>query len=375
MSKGKPTQLSHSKVSKYQTCGVAYKYHYIDKLRPKVHSAALVFGSAIDIALNSILVPDGRDPEALFEKTFTTTTVNDIEVYVPTFKDLVYQNNDFDGDLLIEDDYQTIAKEFTETHVTQHSGYLEIYQGLKKRKSESGFDSLTDREKELFNLMNWLCLRRKGLLMLRAYRKKVMPKIERVHAVQKKVSLVNDEGDSVIGYVDLIADVKDIGTVILDNKTASMEYAEGAVLTSPQLSLYVHMLEEEYSTRKAGYIVMRKSVIKNRKKVCSKCSNDGSGGRHKTCDAVVDGKRCNGEWNETIDPDIHIQFLVDEIPKKTEEIVLENFDNTNAAIKNGVFTRNFNSCTNHFGGLCPYYAKCYMDKDDGLVDLKKKEDE
>jgi hypothetical protein len=63
------------------------------------------------------------------------------------------------------------------------------------------------------------------------------------------------------------------------------------------------------------------------------------------------------------------------VPRKTEEIVLENFDNTNEAIKSGVFTRNFNSCTNHFGGLCPYYKRCFFGDDTGLVDMKKDKDQ
>jgi hypothetical protein len=353
------------------TCGESYRLHYIEKIRPKVHSAALVFGSAIDAALNVLLVPDGRDPEALFEKTFTETDINGVQVYVPTYADLVYQTNDFDPDLLTEIDYQIIEEKFKETHPARNTAYLEIYQALKKRKSESGFDSLDNTEKALFNLINWLCMRRKGLLMLQAYRKKVLPKIEKVHATQKYVALTNSEGDSVVGYVDLIADIKDIGTVILDNKTASMEYDKDSVLTSPQLSLYVHMLEAEYNTRKAGYIVMRKTIIKNRKKVCNKCGHDGSGGRHKTCDAIVDNKRCNGEWTETIDPDVYIQFITDTIPEQTEKIVLENMDTANEAIKSGHFTRNFNSCHNFYGSRCPYFQKCYYGNDKDLIDMKK----
>jgi len=367
-------KLSHSALGKYQSCGEAYRLHYISRIRSKYQSAALAFGSAIDAALNELLLPTGKEAEVLFNEQFTNAYINNKAVYLPTCIEVVYQNNDFDSDLLIEDDYKDIEEAATKNTIDRHTDYLEIYNLLRDKKSKTGFDGLTVKERTLYNLMNWLCLRRKGLLMLSAYRKKVLPKLTKVHAVQKQVSLKNTEGDSVTGYVDLIADVEGEGRVILDNKTSSMEYDKDAVLTSAQLSLYVHMLEEEYKTRKAGYIVMRKSIIKNRKKVCSKCGHNGSGGRHKTCDALVDGKRCNGEWNETIDPDVHIQFIVDEIPPQTERIVLENFDATNEAIKAGHFTRNFNSCHNSFGSKCVYFDLCYRSKMNGLVDLNKGED-
>lgn len=317
------TRLSHSAIGKYATCPKAYEYHYIQKLRPVVHSAALVFGSAIDAALNELLLPTGKTAEDIFIKEYTTTEINGKDIYVPTYETLVYQTGDFDGDLLTGDDVKILQDEAEKDIIERHPDYLEVYDSLRKRKSEKGFDSFSLKEKRLFNLMNWLVMKHKGMLMLQAYRKKVIPKLNTVYKVQHKISMSNSEGDEIIGYVDLIADVKGYGVVILDNKTSSMEYDASSVLTSPQLSLYMHILEEEYKTRKAGYIVMRKSIIKNRKKVCSVCGHDGSGKAHKTCDALIEGKRCHGAWNETIDPDVHIQFIVDEIPKQTEAIVLE----------------------------------------------------
>ena len=63
------TTLSHSQIGRYQMCPKSYEYYYIQKLRPKVHSASLVFGSAIDNALNALLTGQ-ESPEALFEKSF-----------------------------------------------------------------------------------------------------------------------------------------------------------------------------------------------------------------------------------------------------------------------------------------------------------------
>lgn len=363
------TKLSHSQTAKYQQCPKSYQYHYIDKLRSNVTSAALLFGSALDSALNVVLLNDvDNQAEVDFEKAFTNGDINGVRVYIPTSTQVVYANNDFDADLLSQEDYSKASEILGGKYGTQASDILENYKTLKDKKSQKG---LSGDDLIFHNYLNWLCARQKGLLMLAAYRKKVIPKITKVHEVQKYVSLTNESGDSIIGYVDLIADIKGHGTVILDNKTSAREYAEDSVLTSPQLALYMHALHEQYQTRKAGYIVLRKNIMKNRKKVCNTCGYDGSGARHKTCSNVVNGVRCVGEWVETFDFDIFIQFIIDEIPEQTESIVLENTDIINEAIKTGIFPRNLNTCNNYYGGKCAYFDLCYKNKPTGLI---KKED-
>lgn len=362
--------ISHSKVSKYLLCPQAYAYHYIDKIRPTGTTGALLFGSALDNALNLVLKKESG-AEVMFEKSFTNVKINDKETYLPTSIEVVYANADFDSDLLTEEDYSFIKDQVQKGSISERGDILEGYKDLSNQKKDCGFDSFDDEEKAFFNLMNWLSMRRKGYLMLDAYRRKVMPKIEKVHAIQEYIELTNEAGDKVIGYVDLVADIKGMGTVILDNKTSAREYASDSVLTSPQLSLYMHALEEKYSTRKAGYIVMMKTIMKNRKKVCKSCGFDGSGSRHKSCNNEIDGKRCGGDWEETIKPDCYIDIITDDIPKKTEELVMENIDQVNENIKCGRFYKNLNSCTNFFGGNCPYLSLCYRGQMSGLKDFKK----
>lgn len=365
------TKISHSAVTKFQLCAKSYEYHYVKKIRPNVTSGALIFGSAFDNALNVLLMDQGRDAYAEFDKTFRFTKINDTDTYVPTAVNVVYANADFDADLVSSEDAEFLKTEITKILGKETSNYLELYDSLKTRKRADGFDSLSFDEKRVYNLCNWVCLRRKGHLMLDVYKRKVMPRIKKVHAIQEYVKLDNGAGDVLTGVVDLVAEIDGHGTVILDNKTSSMDYEADSVITSPQLSLYVHCLEAKYKTRKAGYIVLKKQVMKNKKKVCSVCGHDGSGGRHKTCDNTVNGSRCGGAWNETIDPDIYVQVIVDSIPAKTEEIVLENIDVINESIKCGSFHRNLNSCTNYWGGNCPYLGLCYRGDMTGLTDLEK----
>lgn len=341
-------RLSHSQVSKYTMCPKSYEYHYIKRLRPKLNPASLIFGSALDSGLNELLLPTGRTPEEVFIETFTS--VNGVSV-----KDNInytYAASDFDGELLPE-----LSDEDAAT--------MSI---LKEKKTKYGLEGLTEEERVFFNGWHWESLKVKGLLMLQAYRTKVLPLIEKVIAVQVPIDLTNGD-DSITGFIDFIAEIKGHGTCLLDNKTSSIEYAKDSVIVSPQLALYKHAVQHLYPINKAGYVVMRKQVVKNRNKICSKCGYDGSAARHTTCPNTIEGKRCGGSWNETISPDINIQIILDEIPTKTENLVLDNYDVVNHAIKSGIFPRNLHTCNNVFGGQCPYYKLCYKDSTEGLEEV------
>ena len=126
------------------------------------------------------------------------------------------------------------------------------------------------------------------------------------------------------------------------------------------------MNQHKYKTKKAGFIVLSKNIIKNKTKTCIKCSFDGTGGKHKTCSNEINGKRCNGEWSETFSPEANVQFIIDEIPQQTEDLVLDNIDDINVAIKTNHFTRNLQSCNSNFGP-CDYIGYCYRGSMHGLV--------
>ena len=68
----KKNKLSHSQVSRYGLCPKSYEFHYVRKIRTSVMSAALVYGSALDSALNQLLLPEENkgSPESVFESEF-----------------------------------------------------------------------------------------------------------------------------------------------------------------------------------------------------------------------------------------------------------------------------------------------------------------
>ena len=60
-----PPHLSHSRINRYLLCPEQYRLYYIEKLRPRRFSAALVFGQAIHQALAAFF-RTGTDAAAAF---------------------------------------------------------------------------------------------------------------------------------------------------------------------------------------------------------------------------------------------------------------------------------------------------------------------
>jgi hypothetical protein len=338
----KPIRLSHSAVSMHSQCGYKYKLHYIDRLRPIKQGSALVFGSAMDLALNELIISkDLAKAEAIFDKNMHFAKINDEIVHVPESRNIKYSKADLDTEILTPDD-------------------------LKLNKDP-----------------NWLSLRRKGLILLKAYQEQVLPKIKEVICLQKEINLQNEDGDTVIGFLDLAVIWEDGKRYILDNKTASRRYDENAVEQSQQLSLYFHAEQEEMKLDGAGFIVMLKEINKNRKKICAVCGFDGSGTRYKTCnneilhkhpalvDDAVEG-RCDGEWIHSINPTGDIQILLGKVSPQMEDTVINTFDEACTGIKSGVFEKNLNSCFNPYP--CAFRKWCLNGDGSELLQLPEREE-
>lgn len=365
-------RLSHSAVSKFQHCPKSYNFHYNKKIRTSVSKAALCFGTALDRSTGELLKGESlKKAKDNFDYNWRFQDVNGTRVYLPTHAELVYAKSDFDKDLLNEEDCLKIERT------------KEAILSLVSKREEKGFESLSKEEKIITNQAFWFCLQKKGHYMLEAFKKKVMPRLTNVLSTQESISIKNDDGDEVIGYIDLVSEVKGYDSpVILDIKTSAMRYDEDdAVIFSPQLSLYMHAVGEKYNTRLAGFIVLNKQLLKNKVKTCKVCKYVAeSGSRHKTCSNEIPGGhgqpptiRCNSEWDEVIDPEVYVQFLVEEIPLATEELVLNNISDINTAISTGNYTANLSSCLNSFGSKCEFLNLCYYGKMDGLVDTTKKD--
>jgi len=288
------TKISQSAYKKYTTCPKMYDYHYNVKLRPTGTSSSLLFGTAMDEALNALLLKTG-DPYEVFKSNLTYEMCSDIE----------WHKDDLDERLF-----------------SPHQ-----IQALRGRAMD---------------YKTWASLRVKGRLIIDKYISDIYPLINQVHSVQGEL-------DGRRGFIDVIADIEGYGKVLIDHKTSSRPYKPNAVTGDVQLTLYCHEMDID----QAGFIVLNKGIKYN--KECIKCKKM-SYGSHRTCNDHVNGVRCRGDFN--YEPEAFIQLMVDFVPKEAKAMVAASFEQIERCISEKSFPMNLTSCRAYFGKDCPYINKC-----------------
>lgn len=286
-------------------CPRMYKLHYVDRLRPKGTTSALVFGNAIDEALNALLLKTG-DPIKVFQKHFTWEDC----------KDVTWFDADYDPEL------------FTKEQINKLTGKSTAY-------------------------MSWACLRVKGRMLIEQYIEQIIPLIEEVHHVQLQTQRP--------GFIDAVVTLRKHGTVLIDHKTSSKFYKRDSVKASTQLALYA----KQIGVTKAGFCVLSKNIRKNKLKRCKQCEHETTTS-HRTCNNIRDGVRCGGDFDITIRPEAIIQLIIDDISITEQDIVLASITETEKAIKEKNFPMNATQCHNVFGKKCPYFNYCRYEDKSGL---------
>lgn len=310
-------KLSHSAITTYNECGFKYKLSYVDRMRPRQQKSSLLFGSAVDAAIEHALkdfpLSSSREIKQIFLDKFTNVEINGEKVFAPTSELIKYS-----------------------------------------KKDES-----------------WESLKQRGLLLVDTFFKEIWPNIEKVYSVQEAISLENNAGDKVVGFSDAILKWKGYKQpIIFDFKTAGMPYKPNAVKESEQLSLYKHALNEKYRTNTAGYIVFNKILNMNTVKTCSVCKNVATSS-HKTCNKEIGSTRCNGAWIVTTNPSIDVQVLIDDIDEKFEDGVLTRFDAVAQEMQAPSFDKNFKNCYGKYG-KCDFYDLCHNNKSEDFVKYESK---
>lgn len=391
MNESKKNKLSHSSISKYLQCPKLYENHYVNRLRGKTISGALLIGSAIDKSINNLLETKSLESAIkVFDSEWEFGYINDKKVHLPSSELIVYAKKDLDLELLIQKDYERF-KDFDKEIWVKNAPYENIqellvteYAYIHRLKEEKGFENLSSGMKQEYNLVNWMCLKRKAHIMLKAYYEKVLPQIKSVIAVQKRILVTGKTGDEIECYIDLIVEMNDGKKYVLDNKTSSIDYEQDSASKSQQLIMYYYAINKESKLEEkldgVGFIVMYKNIQKNRIKICENCGYDGTGGRHKTCDKMIfmgeineKTERCNGNWKETISPECKIDIILNKVTQPAQNLIIQAFLGANEGIKAKVFPPNVDSCMK-YGNKCVYYDKCWNGKDETLITLEKKSD-
>lgn len=302
------SKISYSAWQKFNLCPRMYDIYYREKLEPIQTTSSLVFGSAMDEAINKMYL-DNADPVKVFQENFKYNQMENV----------VFDKKDLDKGVFQQDQ----------------------------------LESLTGAED---HYICWASLRVKGRVLLEYHQEVLRPKITRVYGVQKELTRRP-------GYIDLLASVEmeGEGKIVIDYKTSYYEYTPESPSKGAQLILY----SNEEGINKTAYAVFLKNLPRFKAKKCKKCGNKVRGGAHKTCDKKIDGKRCHGEWEFSVNYLPQIQFLVGE-PSNDDRISMqESMLKTEMTINwyNSVFSdfpKNLSTCDWVFGKRCPYYEHCRL---------------
>ncbi len=211
-------KISFSAAQKFLLSPFSYYAHYFLRLRATEIGSALVFGSALDAGINSLLndkkdnvTPDLQKAKKVFKDVFIREDSTAIK----------YSKADLDEDLLTEEDLNS---------------------GLNK---------------------SWLSLNKKGEVLLEEYCNQILPKLEKVLLVQHEINLTNKSGDAFTGVIDLVAQI-DGKTYVIDNKSASKKYTPESANESSQLSTYFEAIKSDYELDGVAYIVIPKTIRKRK---------------------------------------------------------------------------------------------------------------
>lgn len=213
------SKVSNTRIDLYNLCGMKYKFRYKDNLKGNYTSTPLLFGIALDNALNYILESMRDKKEWNIERAK--------EVFVERMNDWTGQN----------------TLEFFKNEVPDE--LQEIVQPNNPEHQEAIWDHIVKR----------------GLACIDVYIKDVLPQFEEIIEVQTTGSIKNAEEDELVFVVDFIARMKDGRVVLFDNKSSSQRYSKNKVIKSQQLSLY---LEAYPHISLAGYCVLIKNPEKER---------------------------------------------------------------------------------------------------------------
>ncbi|MDA9072652.1 hypothetical protein N9K75_02120 [bacterium] len=342
------TRISHSGKETFLQCGEKYRLHYQEKLRSGIYPSPFLLGKSWDEALNCLLLskknPDNYteedkkllqfDAHMILDNELLNQVHNGQSIYVPTFQFIKYYSKDYDSSLLDAEDLLFINSTAQRLEYEPFDKEVcdEFVQSCKNEIRSS--KALGKDAQVLFNLIHWCCVRRKLHYLLDRYEEDVLPLLEEVFSVQKKVELSAGE-HNLIGYIDFIASFKDEPGVkyVIDNKLASKAYPKDAIDDAVQLATYC----EHEGIKKASFIITEKGLRKR-------------------------------------DPKHRIQILRGEI---TEELFERTFDEFGEVVYNigqGVFEKtgmdgSRQECF-HFGQRCQFYNTCRGEPDkDFLVRL------
>ena len=248
---------------------------------------------------------------------------------------------------------------------------IELIKSIKKMKDSSFMRDLTDEEERFIHYAHILGMARKAYLMLDSFYHNILPHITEVISTQLKVDVKNPQGDTIIGYIDLLCKMEGYtlpngrvltkdDLVVADVKTAGAYYWSKLddLNNSDQLDTYLASPQVQGlgATNLICYMAAAKVISKTEKSFCKECGHEKSTS-HRTCNNEIDGKRCGGAWEEDITYYSDYKIVIGERDLNEAAQVYQDYDDIVHAVKSGVFPRNRDSCE-AYGAICEYKSIC-----------------
>ncbi len=302
--------LTKSKMEKLLRCPFAYDCHYNKKIRPLKSGSALMFGIAIDEGLNALLKNYEVDPMIYYKRSTEKHSVESVD----------WSRYDYDRHIIKSEDRKVMLKALKEFGY-KGNDIDELWITLFKLKKKS-----KNQEKAL-DYIGRYSLQIKAKVMFDSYIEQVLPRIKKVHAIQKQTEN---------GILDAILDYEDedgVDTYITDNKTASMAYDEKEAETSVQMIGYA--IDEKID--KMLYIVIPKKIVVTKKRMYVK-----------------------------------IQFVKANVTEQMKKRATDIKAGVQKIIDTEAYICNFTQCNNQFGKSCQYKDLYWKGSMDGLEDQSKK---
>ena len=292
--------------------------------------------------------------------------------------DVTYSYFDFDQYVLNVEDLKSMTNWAEELKLKMPAdGPVSLFKQIVVIK-KSPYKKLTDAQLRYFCRCSWISMRRKGELLINAFKEQFLPKVKNVMAVQKFTNIKDDDtGDVINGYIDMVLEIEGYDKpIIFDLKTAARAYTEQQIELTEQLTLYAAMDAHNFKTNLVGYCVLVKNIGKDMVGTCETCGHTRVSNRTRKCDKTTlvgktkTGKdkleRCNGKWLENYKLLPQVQVLVKE--KTPEEInaLLVDQGNILHGMKERVVYKDTSKCYNWFGGKCPFFNACHKNDFSGL---------
>lgn len=363
-------KISNTQRSLYLQCSKKYYYRYKRKMRPRAKGSALYFGSAFDAA-SDILINQKDLPQA--KERFT-----DLWMVHEQNLNCKFSKTDLDVRLYESSDLAKIEAAAGNLNVSEakkrfdKSGEVEtLIKDIKKMKEQSFMRDLTLEEERFLHYATVLSMLRKGYLMLDSFHINISPHITGVIGTQVKTEVHNGLGDEITGYIDLLCNMENYtlpngrvlnkdDLVVADVKTAGVTYWSKLddLNNSDQLDSYLvsPQVQSLQATNLVCYMAISKQVSADEKYHCESCGNEKSSS-HKKCNAEIDGKRCNGEWEGSVKYFCEAKIVIGERNVQEASKMYEDYDGVTRGIKAEVFVRNRDQCE-AYGSFCEYRSIC-----------------